>query len=153
MAKPIILKYSLLNFLDDIDREFGFLKTDFKMVEHSSTHTAHVSTPSSPFGLAESVFSTAPIIAFASPNAKVTISHDPRGAVEVAIAQLIPPFRSVTVEDLARGADDKDATVYGETYDATRETAAGPLHRLATELRKYAPDWLKPAENLDRSAS
>src|SRR5437868_7046974 len=116
MAKPTILKYSLLNFVDDVDREFAFLKTDFKMTEHSSTHTSHASTPSSPFGFAETVFSGSPSIAFASANAKVTISHDPRGSVEVSIAQLMPPFRSMSVEELARGAADKDATFYGEIY-------------------------------------
>jgi hypothetical protein len=69
----------------------------------------------------------------------------------VSIAQLMPPFRSMTVEELARGAADKDATVYGEIYDAARETATGPLHRLASGLRKYAPDWLKPTDNPNRA--
>jgi hypothetical protein len=142
-SKPPI-PYATGQFFGDVEREFAFLKTEFGMVETSSTHTAFGIDRESPLGMREPARTGVPIIRYGSDHSRVVFALDPRGAVEVAVERLPVLHGRVSVQDLAVAAGAPDAGRYGEIYDPTSETPADVLRRMADGLRRYGVAALSP---------
>ena len=134
-----VLRYTIGDFLHDLDREFRFLE-ELGYREDSSTWMSHdsASPPDTLFG--ESVFSAAPVVKYRGPRGRVIVAHDPRGEVQVSVH--VPAGSSLDVQELVARKDTRAAQRYGGIYDATSETAGAVLARLAQGLRDYGADLL-----------
>jgi len=136
-----VLRYSVGDFLSDIDREFRFLE-EIGYQEDASTWNSHdrASPPGTMFG--ESVFTAAPIVKYRGPSgARVVIAHDPRGEVQLSIQP--SSGGSLDIQEVVAKQDKRAAQRYGGVYDATSETAGAVLARLAEGLRKYGLPLLR----------
>jgi hypothetical protein len=142
MPKPTPIPYSTGQFFSDVEREFEFLKTDFGMVEISSTHTSYGSDRDSPLGLREPARSSSPVITYGSDHARVVFSLDAQSAVEIVVQQLPLPSGRASVQDVAASADAPNAERYGTVYDSDIETPSDVLGRLAEGLRRYGTKML-----------
>lgn len=138
--------YSVGRFFDDVEREFAFLRTDYGMTEASSKHISFVDPGISPLGLETPVAVASPSIVYDSQLARVIITHDQRAAVDVRVEQLVPPFRSLTVQELVKEAGATDDQRYGEIYDSSTETAEAAIKRMAEGLTIYGREFLLPDE-------
>jgi hypothetical protein len=134
-----VLRYTIGDFLHDLDREFHFLeKLGYK--EDSSTWTSHETAAPSGTLFGESVFSAAPIVKYRGPGGRVTVAHDPRGEVQVSVVSL--DGRSFDIQEIVAKQDIRAAQRYGGIYDATSETAGAVLARLGEGLRQYGVSLL-----------
>lgn len=134
-----VLRYTIGDFLHDLDREFRFLE-EFGYQEDSSTWSSHEGASPSGTLFGESVFSAAPIVKYRGPRGRVIVAHDPRGEVQVSVHPV--DGSNLDIQELVAKQDIRAAQRYGGVYDATSETAGAVLARLAQGLREYGTSLL-----------
>lgn len=141
------LSYSVGQFFEDVEREFAFLRHEYKMSEALSKHTSFVDVGISPLGLETPVAMASPRIVYDSQHARVAIAHDQEAAVHVIVEQLVAPYRTVSVRELAHEAGIVDDQRYDASYDKSQETAEAAITRIAEGLRTCGREFLLPDDD------